>query len=81
MLASVRVCCSAGSAALKEAWAGEVLITLHIPPRGHNGVRSCITCLKSSVSLPLCPALGGGGQHGVPNVSHQDTLIFLQPHR
>lgn len=44
------------------------------PLRGHNGVRSCITCLNSSVSPPLRPALGLvrrdgiGPQHSSPKL-------------
>ncbi|XP_012577110.1 PREDICTED: probable peptidyl-tRNA hydrolase isoform X1 [Condylura cristata] len=45
---------------------GKLALKLGGSARGHNGVRSCISCLNSSVSVPLCPAVVGMGQQGAP---------------
>ncbi|XP_004849374.1 probable peptidyl-tRNA hydrolase isoform X2 [Heterocephalus glaber] len=58
---------------------GKLALKLGGSARGHNGVRSCISCLNSSVSLPFCPALGGDGQCGVPNMPHQSSRAPLDP--
>lgn len=53
---------------------GKLALKLGGSARGHNGVRSCISCLNSNVSLPLCPALGRVGQHVAPDTPHQSSL-------
>lgn len=47
---------------------GKLTLKLGGSARGHNGVRSCITCLNSNVSPLLCPSLGRVGQHGGPTL-------------
>ncbi|KAB0406879.1 hypothetical protein E2I00_002008, partial [Balaenoptera physalus] len=49
-----------GTPAPGEAVAGE----------GHNGVRSCISCLNSNMS----PALGRVGRRRAPDTPHQSSL-------
>uniref|UniRef100_A0A1D5QFI8 peptidyl-tRNA hydrolase n=1 Tax=Macaca mulatta TaxID=9544 RepID=A0A1D5QFI8_MACMU len=44
---------------------GRLALKLGGSARGHNGVRSCISCLNSNVSLTFCCATGSGGP-GVP---------------
>uniref|UniRef100_A0A8D2A7V4 peptidyl-tRNA hydrolase n=1 Tax=Sus scrofa TaxID=9823 RepID=A0A8D2A7V4_PIG len=53
---------------------GKLALKLGGSARGHNGVRSCISCLNSNVSQPLYPARSGVGQCRVPTGSHQSSL-------
>uniref|UniRef100_A0AC11D3X0 Peptidyl-tRNA hydrolase 1 homolog n=1 Tax=Ovis aries TaxID=9940 RepID=A0AC11D3X0_SHEEP len=54
---------------------GKVALKLGGSARGHNGVRSCMSCLNSSVSLPLHPALSWVGWHRAPPTpSYQSSL-------
>ncbi|XP_070309375.1 peptidyl-tRNA hydrolase isoform X2 [Odocoileus virginianus] len=59
---------------------GKVALKLGGSARGHNGVRSCMSCLNSSVSLHLHPAPSRVAWHRAPSTpSHQGSLGPLAP--